>query len=332
MLSVIFKNFFGYIQVTSTISLFVIHLNDYHYLLIPKKIYMIRSLNLDAAFLPTKYLSIPFEMLILPGGELHPKLSKKIQYSKLEKVIITQRANNSNSIFAILFAADALRRVGVERLELVMPYIPYARQDRYDQTKHFGESFTLDLFTDILNLIEFNKVYVLDAHSDVSKGMIKKCWEYDMYEYVDRMLMTIFPGDPIKTRFNLIKVDAGVSKKIDNLATYLYSVGWLNFEIIQCEKKRDIPTGNIIGFKVFSENLYKHPTVLVDDICDGGNSFIYAAEELLRKNCGQLYGFFSHGIFSQGYDKLLSYYEHLFTTNSIKDIDYKGITQFKFEV
>jgi ribose-phosphate pyrophosphokinase len=293
---------------------------------------MVRALNLDPLFDPTKYLPIPFELPILPGGELHPKLDKSVNYSKIDKVVITQRANNSNDIFAILFIVDALRRVGVEHFDLVMPYIPYARQDRYDIEDNFGESFTLDVFANIINSIGFEKVYVLDAHSDVSKGLIYGSCEIRNHEYVDRMLRDIF-GNLEDKRFNLIAIDAGVSKKIDKLATYLWKMGWTNFDIIQCTKKRDIATGKLSGFQVHADDLYEIPCILVDDICDGGGSFAYASQELFEKKAKDLYGFFSHGIFSGKAIELLSdFYQGIYTTNSIRDIVHPNVTQFEFKI
>lgn len=292
---------------------------------------MVRALNLDPHFHPTEHLPIPFELPILPGGELHPKLSKDVDYNKIRKVVVTQRANNSNDIIAILMIVDALRRVGVKRFDLVMPYIPYARQDRYDIEDNFGESFTLEVLAFLINSVGFDKVYVFDAHSDVSKGMIKNSCEIRNHEYVDWMLRDIF-GNLEDKRFNLIAVDAGVSKKIDKLATQLWKMDWTNFEIIQCIKQRDIATGQITGFKVFSDNLYEIPCVLVDDICDGGASFGFAAKALLEKNANDLYAFFSHGIFSgTAIDKLRAY-NKIYTTNSVKDIENSLITQFEFKI
>lgn len=293
---------------------------------------MTRSLNLDPKFNPSSYPPLEFELPILPGGELHPKLNKKIISSKIDKVIITQRANNSDAIMAILFAADALRRIGITRLALVMPYIPYARQDRYDIVDNYGESFTLKVFADLINSVGFEKVWVLDAHSDVSKGLINNCINIDNFEYVDYMLNDIFQGEEDK-RFNLISIDSGASKKINKLATYLYKHGW-KFDIIQCDKKRDIATGEITGFKAYvdPEGLYLLPSIVVDDICDGGASFLHLASELNKHNSGKKYLFVSHGIFSKGFEVLENEYKGIYTTDSIKFIHSIYVTQFEFKI
>lgn len=138
----------------------------------------------------------------------------------------------------------------------------------------------------------------------------------------------------MKKEFKLISIDAGASKKIGELGEFLYSNGWTNFSIIQCNKKRNVSNGNIEGFEVFSDDLHGLPCFISDDICDGGASFIHAAKALKEKNAGDLYLFVSHGIFSKGFDELKQYYCKIFTTNSFKDVfDETGLVkQFKFEL
>jgi ribose-phosphate pyrophosphokinase len=66
---------------------------------------------------------------------------------------------------------------------------------------------------------------------------------------------------------------------------------------------------------------------MVDDICDGGGTFLGLAEELKSKNAGKLFLAVSHGIFSKGISKLSSMFENIFTTDSIKSMDESEITQ-----
>ena len=52
-----------------------------------------------------------------------------------------------------------------------MPYIPDARMDRVKKRK---EIFTLKYFAQIINLLNFEQVEVLDPHSDVSAALFNK--------------------------------------------------------------------------------------------------------------------------------------------------------------
>jgi len=305
-----------------------------------------RSLNLDGMFQPTTFPEIEFNLLVFSGGELHIKLNKRIDYGRVEKVVITQRANNSNAIMAILIAVDALKRLGIKRFDLIMPYIPYARQDRYEIDENLGESFTLDVFTNIINSVGFETIHTLDAHSDISKVLIKNNCDKSNHQFVvnaindSRRVETVTEVGTLSYNSRepiwIISPDSGANKKSNKLITKLLQ-DTRNLDsdlikgLIKCDKKRDIATGQLSGFEVFSEDLMGFDAIIVDDICDGGGTFNGLAQELEKKNAGDLYLFVSHGIFSQGYDKLSDNFRRIFTTNSVKDIVHPIVKQYKIE-
>jgi len=83
------------------------------------------------------------------------------------------------------------------------------------------------------------------------------------------------------------------------------------------------------------DNLEKMDCIIVDDICDGGGTFIGLAEELRRRNAASLYLYVTHGIFSKDADvKLLDHFAKVYTTNSIKDssVNNTFIKQYKIEI
>ena len=65
----------------------------------------------------------------------------------------------------------------------------------------------------------------------------------------------------------------------------------------------------------------------MDDICDGGGTFIGLASELMSKNAGAIYLAVTHGIFSNGFDGLNRKFRGIFTTDSIKNIESKKLVQ-----
>lgn len=278
---------------------------------------MIRSLNLDRMFIPTPQPEIEFEMIQFNGGEMHIKLNNNIDYSVVEKVVITNRFKNSDDIIKVLITKDALQRKGVKDFDLVMPYIPYARQDRQCDE---GESFTLKVFTDIINSANFNKVIVFDAHSDVAPALLNNSINKSCDVFVCEVLKDL------KKDLVLISPDAGSNKKLNKLAIKF------QLDLVKCDKVRDVKTGNLTGFEVFSNDLNHRDCLIVDDICDGGGTFIGLAKELIDKNAGNLYLYTTHGIFSRGYTALLSYFDCIYTTNSVMDIKENGVKQFKIQL
>ena len=97
--------------------------------------------------------------------------------------------------------------------------------------------------------------------------------------------------------------------------------------MIECSKSRDVKTGKLKGFKVYADDLQGKDCLIVDDICDGGGTFMGLAEELKNKNAGNLYLAVSHGIFSKGFDHLAEHFTKIFTTDSFQNINNENVTQ-----
>ena len=96
------------------------------------------------------------------------------------------------------------------------------------------------------------------------------------------------------TDFILVSPDLGAYKKVDKLSQKIGYRGSIATGI----KVRDLSTGQIIKSDVNTDDLKNKSCIVVDDICDGGRTFIELASALKLKNAGALYFITSHGIFS----------------------------------
>lgn len=198
------------------------------------------------------------------------------------------------------------------KVYLQMPYIPNARMDR---SKNVDEVFTLKYFCDFINSLNFDGVYVLDAHSYVSAALLNHCRNRNPYRYIYSVLNSFgFINNPI-----LYFPDAGSCKRYIDLFTdkpYCYG-----------EKQRDWKTGKITGLEIRKNgvDLTGKTIIMIDDICSYGGTFKYSAEALKQCGCGDIYAFATHTEDSvldkeKGtFIKLLenNTVERLFTTNSL---------------
>lgn len=234
-------------------------------------------------------LVIPFETFRFKGGESHIKLKNESSLVGSE-VMIEWYAPQSQDIMTLLLATDALRRAGVVAIELLMPYVPFARQDRVMVA---GESLSIKVFTDIINSQNYRKVYTLDNHSEVTTALLDNCKEINR----TRLMQMWFAG--VKPESMLVAPDAGSMKKTFKISQM---IGGL--QIISCDKVRNVNTGDIVSTKVYCEDLDGWDCYIPDDICDGGRTFVEIAKVLKRMNCGKLHLYVSHGLFSMGQHKL----------------------------
>ncbi len=273
------------------------------------------ALNLTTSFTPTRYQSIKFEFFTFSGGETHINITGMVKSTSKKKltVVITCKIFNADDFMKIILAKDALENLGVKNFELIIPYLPYARQDRVCNT---GEAFSLKVFTNLINYANFNKVTILDPHSEIGSVLINNVNVVDNFSFIHTILQQDHINKPCE--IVLISPDHGASKKmktlVQKLSTY-YSK--YDFIIVQADKTRDPKTGTITGFKIYEPELVKNvPCIVIDDLCDGGATFLGLAVELRKYTLQKLYLAVTHGIFSKGLDKLLYFYDTIYTTNS----------------
>ena len=270
-------------------------------------------LNLDKNFSPFgNEKLINFQSFTFSGGEPHVKIQS--DFDTNEAVTITHRLNSFNDLGLLCVTVDALRRMDVKIINLFIPYFPAARQDRVMIP---GEPLSVKVYADILNAMNLNRVTVFDAHSEVTPALVNNCEVIPNHKFIAEVLKTI--GSNVK----LISPDGGALKKIYKVSEFLGEI-----EVVECSKSRDVKTGKLSGFKVYNHDLQGMNCLIVDDICDGGGTFIGLAEELKKKNAGKLFLAVSHGIFNKGFDDLKCF-DGIFTTDSFRDFEGEEVSQIK---
>ncbi len=282
-----------------------------------------KYLNLDKDFEQFRVHqkdSIKFESFTFKGGEPHIKLGTIGDYF----VTITQRINSFNDLGLLMVAVDALKNQKVKEIELILPYFPGARQDRVMIP---GEPLTVKVYTDIINSLKFSKVTILDPHSDVTPALLNNVHVVDNHKFVLKVLQEIYPQKNSLTPI-LISPDAGSNKKIGKLAMYLSKYNIL--DVVKCDKTRDVKTGKITNFEVYTDDLKGRDVVIVDDICDGGGTFLGLGKKLKEKNAGKMYLVVTHGIFSSGFKQLNDMFEMVYTTDSIHNRDKSFVSDYKY--
>ena len=273
-------------------------------------------LNLDNNFKPfAAKKEIEFQSFIFSGGEPHIKI--KPDFDVLETITITHRINSFNDFGMLILAVDALKRMGVKLINVFIPYFPGARQDR---VMIAGEPLSVKVYADILNGLKLNKITVFDAHSEVTPALLDNCEVISNHAFIAEVLKKI--GNDVK----LISPDGGALKKIYKVSEYLGGI-----DVVECSKSRDVKTGKLSGFKVYDDNLQGMDCLIVDDICDGGGTFVGLAEELKNKNAGKLYLAVSHGIFNKGFEAMNAF-ERIFTTDSFREFEEEMVEVIKLEM
>jgi ribose-phosphate pyrophosphokinase len=114
--------------------------------------------------------------------------------------------------------------------------------------------------------------------------------------------------------YTLVSPDAGAMKKI-----YAVSERTKISDIVVASKVRDVSTGKIVYTDVPVTMTHANKKFLiVDDICDGGRTFVEIAKNIHEKfTDANVYLIVTHGIFSAGDYELAKHFTGIYTTDSI---------------
>src|SRR5574344_2364232 len=135
---------------------------------------------------------------VFSGGEVHVN----IEDMKNDRYIHAS-ITNSNDLIKLLMVTDAYKRKFNTIPELYLPYIPYARQDRVCNT---GESLSIKVLADLINIKNYPVVHVLDPHSDVSIALLNNIQVTDNTELVKKVWKYL--DSQIKENLYLVSPDA----------------------------------------------------------------------------------------------------------------------------
>jgi len=237
-----------------------------------------------------------------PAGESYVAIQDE-HMNISSSCVIKADITSGDDIMELLMLTDAVKRFwrGIE-IKLLMPYVPYGRHDR---VMVGGESFGLKVFCDLINTQGYSEVIVYDPHSDVTGALLDNLAILPQEMFVDEVPLHV-EGTA------LVAPDAGALKKVFNVAKKC------GFENVICAGKvRDVATGVITAVSFPSHQIQRgtRTFLIVDDICDGGRTFLELAKKIKENYDMPVHLYITHGIFSKGFKELREYIDHIYVVN-----------------
>lgn len=240
--------------------------------------------------------TLKYKKFHFPVGECHIIIQ---DIGELPTPDILFEYENDGEIMELMLLGGAIKRLGgcVNKLEI--PYVPYSRQDRINIQ---GEPFSLKIFATLINAIGANDVVITDPHSDVTPALLNNCVIIHQHEVFQKYF-----GE--KKDFFLVSPDGGALKKIYKLAAVTKPLG-----VIECSKIRNTSTGEITGVNVPCGSNVGNDFIIVDDICDGGRTFIEIAKIIRENNPrSKIVLMVTHGFFTKGIEVFEGLIDEIYT-------------------
>lgn len=250
---------------------------------------------------------IKYTIFSFPDGEKQISINSEIDRKKEIKVIC--RVTNAEELFILMQVNDILNRHGVKWYL----YITYLMSMRMDRVMNFNRPFSLSIVGNILKNFSAYDIDVLEPHSE---RLI------DLSECYGDCFINIIDKDYFRNS-TIVFPDEGSAER------YQRSFG---LNVLIFKKKRNLETGKIESFEIISEKVVSNNFVFVDDLCDGGGTFLGELEILKEKYPdGKFTLIVCHAVNEQGLRKVLDKFDKVVVSNSYKDWD-KIITSDKLIV
>lgn len=229
------------------------------------------------------------------------------------------RVQGSDDLLALLMYLGAVRG---QVDEVCIPYLPYARQDRVAVP---GDPNAIEVLARLLASTGVRAFATIDVHSAGSAAAFQAAGlalrNVPATTWLSRYVHAV--QDSAQQPLWFVAPDKGAQGRTGQLAEAL-SRPERRVGLVQCLKVRDPHTGKLTGFRVDSDTAppalpADALLVVVDDICDGGGTFLGVAEALRRQfGTRPLHLWTTHGIHSKGLHELAATFTTLGCTDSFR--------------
>ena len=226
---------------------------------------------------------------VFSDGEVCVDLTSSVRG---KRVYLLTSPNTSDKVLQLMFAMDAAKRGGAKEIIPILPYYPYARQDKKDYIRGAIGSKVL---ADMLQSAGATQVITIDLHADQIQGFFDIPVTHLEGKYIfDDYITKIH----LHTTDELVLCapDAGASKRVKGFRDRLREAHDLDLPIVMIDKTR--PKANEIGEMVLIGDVEGKHVVIIDDMCDTGGTLVNAAKELLNKGASGVSAIVTHGVLS----------------------------------
>jgi ribose-phosphate pyrophosphokinase len=184
--------------------------------------------------------------------------------------IQTTRPPVQEIIFESLMVINALKHASAVRITSVLPYFPYARSDKKDQSRI---CITARLVADLLETAGSNRVLTMDLHSPQIQGFFSTPCDQLI---ATKTIFNYLHSQKDLTDYVLVSADVGKSKTLSNYSKLL------NLPLAIVDKRRIGNSDDIIPTHLIGDVEGKN-ALIVDDEIASGNTLCKSAQFLVEE-------------------------------------------------
>lgn len=203
-------------------------------------------------------------------------------------VFIIQSTNNpvNDNLMEMLIMIDAFKRASAGRINAVIPYYGYARQDRKVRSR---DPITAKLVADLITAAGADRVLTMDLHAAQIQGYFNIPLDHllGMPIIADYFIKKGFMEDPDVV---VVSPDLGSVTRTRKLAERLHA------PMAIIDKRR--PKANVSEIMNIIGEIKGKTCILIDDMIDTGGTISNGASALMDLGAKEVYAACTHGVLS----------------------------------
>jgi ribose-phosphate pyrophosphokinase len=222
------------------------------------------------------------EVTTFSDGEVAMYIKESVRGADVFVIQPTCQPVNDNLMELLIFI-DALKRASAGRINAVIPYYGYARQDRKTRAR---DPITSKLVADMITAAGANRVITIDLHA----GQIQGYFDMPVDQLQGGPILAKHIKKYLKPNTVIVSPDVGGVLRARNFAAML------DLPLAIIEKRRQ--KANVSEVMNVVGDIKGKDVVLIDDIVDTAGSLTKAAKVLKDFGAEDVYACVTHGVLS----------------------------------
>lgn len=220
-------------------------------------------------------------------GEISVSLWESVRGEDVYIIQSTCNPTNDN-LMELLIMVDAMKRASASRINAVIPYYGYARQDRKAKSR---DPITAKLTADLLSVAGVDRVITMDLHAAQIQGYFDIPVDHLMgMPILAKYFKEFIKNGTIDKEIVVVSPDLGSVSRVRSLS------GILECPVAIVDKRRPKPNVseimNIIG------DIEGKTAILVDDMIDTAGTITNAANAIKQLGAREVYACATHPVLS----------------------------------